>query len=91
MTNSYDIKYFPRQSFGVEELVSDPMVLESAAGFYIGELCLDQEYKIPMPYSRLSFGYYQTREEAQQELDELTQEYQKWKLTKKKYYHQPFL
>ena len=78
MNNIYDIKYFPRQSFGVEELVSDSMVLESTAGFYIGELCLDQEYKIPMPYSRLSFGYYQTREEAQQELDELTQEYQKW-------------
>lgn len=78
MNNIYDIKYTPRMSWGVEELVSEPMVLESAAGFYIGELCLDQEYKIPMPYSRLSFGYYQTREEAQQELDELTQEYQKW-------------
>ena len=76
MNNIYDIKYFPRQSFGVEELVSDPMVLKSAAGFYIGELCWDQEYKIPMPYSRIQ-GYYETEEEAQKDLNDFTEGYQK--------------
>lgn len=77
MNNIYDIKYTPRMSWGVEELVSEPMVLKSAAGFYIGELCWDQEYKIPMPYSRLSYEYYATEEEAQQDLNDFTEGYQK--------------
>lgn len=43
--------------------ISNLMVLESAAGFYIGRTCESGKDSFPMPYSRES-GYYKTKEEA---------------------------
>ncbi len=44
-------------------------VLESAAGYYIGDLYYDEEMKGYYPYSRDSQEYWRTREEAQLALD----------------------
>lgn len=43
--------------------ISNLMVLESAAGFYIGRTCESGKDSFPMPYSRES-GYYKSKEEA---------------------------
>jgi len=51
-------------------VISKPKVMESGAGFYIGESYLEyplDEYSWEGPYSRLS-GYYATKEEAEKEL-----------------------
>lgn len=59
------------EELSTEELwVSVLMVLRSAAGFYIGRMCLDKGedgLPFPEPYGRES-GYYKTREEAAFEL-----------------------
>jgi len=70
--NFKNIKYTPRMSWGVEELVSEPMVLKSNAGFYIGEMCWDKEYEMAMPYSRLSFEYYPTKSDAEKVLSRIS-------------------
>lgn len=44
------------------------MVLESAAGFYVGRLAYDAKGEVEGPYDRLSF-YYPSREDAQDALD----------------------
>lgn len=49
--------------------ISGLKVMESAAGFYIGRSYFDGE--VDLPYSRES-GYFQTREQAQLELNEET-------------------
>ena len=48
--------------------LSGPQVLESAAGFYIGQLYLDDEIQAWMPWSRDS-TYFPTRKEAQEYLN----------------------
>ena len=41
----------------MEEIIGKPEVLQSATGYYIGTLYLDNEGKAWLPYERLS-GYY---------------------------------
>jgi hypothetical protein len=48
--------------------VTEPCVCESAAGFYIGEWCIEKtdNFLLPQPYQRLSD--YMTKELAEQSL-----------------------
>lgn len=46
--------------------ISDQQVLKSAAGYYIGELCIEPD-GFYYPYSRDSARYWATREEAEQD------------------------
>ena len=57
-------------------VISAPMVMESGAGFYIGESYIEYEYDSngnvhshEGPYDRLS-SYYATKEEAEKDLKE---------------------
>jgi hypothetical protein len=51
-----------------EEKVSEPLVMASAAGWYVGQVFTDlPPLNFIMPYSRLS-GYYDTPEEAEEAL-----------------------
>lgn len=44
--------------------LSGPIVMRSAAGWYVGEACMDDEIpNFPMPYDRYT-GYYATEAEA---------------------------
>lgn len=47
--------------------ISELRVLESAAGYYIGRTCVDED-GFSFPYSRNSAEYYATEEEAEQAL-----------------------
>ena len=60
--SDYDTKLYPHIIHG--DPVSDLMVMQSAAGHYIGREYFDLELGFPAPFSRES-GYYRTREEAQ--------------------------
>lgn len=61
------------QKDGKEEYcVSLPLVMQSAAGFYIGTVCVHTggiNKGFVEPYDRLSYGYYGSKEAAQEELD----------------------
>jgi len=48
--------------------ISAPMVLKSAAGYYIGALYWDEELDGWYPWDRYSFCYYATEEEAKKSL-----------------------
>ncbi len=62
----------PTFPFNIDgDLVTDLMVMQSAAGYYIGRAYKDQEFDFIGPYSRES-GYYATEAEAQAELDNNT-------------------
>jgi hypothetical protein len=63
--SDYDTKLYPHFIHG--DPVSNLMVMQSAAGYYIGREYWDTEFQFPGPYSRES-GYYRTREEAQSAL-----------------------
>lgn len=43
-------------------------VLESNAGFYIGTLSIEEEFNMWQPESRDSYGYWLTRKEAEEAL-----------------------
>ena len=53
-------------SFGYK--VTEPSVLQSAAGYYIGTRYWDDEMAGWYPFNRLSFGYYATVEDAEKDL-----------------------
>lgn len=44
---------------------TDPEVLESAAGFYIGQQYYDSDIGCPVPGGRLSVRYWRAKREAQ--------------------------
>ena len=44
--------------------ITDPMVMHSAAGYYIGNASYDLEMMAWVPHSRMSYGYWATDEEA---------------------------
>jgi hypothetical protein len=48
--------------------LSGPLVMRSAAGWYVGELCLDDDLpNFPQPYDRYT-GYFATEAEAERAL-----------------------
>ena len=47
--------------------VSEPIVMASAAGWYVG--AIDRSEGCIQPYTRYSFGYYSNSADAQKELD----------------------
>lgn len=50
------------------EYLSGPIVMRSAAGWYVGEACMDDEIpNFPMPYDRYT-GYFQTQASAEKAL-----------------------
>lgn len=56
-----------RNAFGGENH-DGVQVLKSAAGYYVGRLYYDAELGGYLPYSRDSYGYYASREEAEAHL-----------------------
>lgn len=44
--------------------ISDPLVMKSAAGYYVGLQYLEEEFQAWLPYDRLT-DYYATKEEAE--------------------------
>lgn len=48
--------------------LSGPIVMKSAAGWYVGEACLDEDIpNFPMPYDRYT-GYFLDKESAEKAL-----------------------
>lgn len=49
--------------------ISEPVVMSSAAGYYIGCYCTEDFFgkEVKMPYDRYS-GYFETKEEAEESL-----------------------
>lgn len=48
-------------------VVSDPIVMKSAAGYYVGSICAEREddgYEMVMPYDRYS-EYFNTKQAAE--------------------------
>ena len=61
-----DISFTTVNVYGTEMPVSDPIVMASAAGWYVGAVCKDPECGgMIVPYDRYS-GYFATPEEAAQ-------------------------
>ncbi len=59
-----DINFTTVNVYGTEMPVSDPIVMASAAGWYVGAVCKDPECGgMIVPYDRYS-GYFATPEEA---------------------------
>lgn len=54
-------------------IVSRIYAMQSAAGWYAGRFCVEWIFGrwMPIPYERISFGYYDTRAEAQAHVDYL--------------------
>lgn len=49
--------------------LSGPLVMRSAAGWYVGELCIEDDLpNFPQPYDRYT-GYFATEAEAKRALD----------------------
>ena len=60
-----DIKFAIKNVYGEEMEVSEPIVMCSAAGWYVGALCKDPDFAdMITPFDRYT-GYYATPEEAQ--------------------------
>ena len=55
-----DIQWEEEVVYGTKMLVSEPLAMASAAGWYIGQLC--KEGDIPMPFDR--FTEYMSKEDA---------------------------
>ena len=66
-----EIEWLPRES-GAQYNVSKPMVMKSGAGFYVGQVCVENGDPLDwiQPYDRMS-GYFATAEEAEKYLQEL--------------------
>ena len=63
-----DIKFTPMTVFGEEMEVSENIVMASAAGWYVGAICKDEDCGgMIVPYNR--FTEYMTQEKAQVVLD----------------------
>ena len=58
-----DIKFTPTTVFGEEMQVSESIVMASAAGWYVGSICKEDDGFI-QPYDRLT-DYFATPEEAE--------------------------
>ena len=64
-----DIKFNKQDVFGTEMVVSEPIVMASAAGWYVGKVCKDPDCGgMVVPYDRYT-GYYASSEEACEALD----------------------
>lgn len=55
------------------ELLSPLKVLQSAAGYYIGQLYFDRDMEVWLPYDRVS-GYYVTKQDALDDLPSFEKE-----------------
>lgn len=62
-----DIKFTPMTLFGEELEVSEDIVMASAAGWYVGAICKEDDGFI-QPYDRYT-DYYATPEEAAKVLE----------------------
>ena len=66
--NIKEIKFNDTNVFGTEMPVSEPIVMASAAGWYVGAICKDEECDgMIVPYDR--YTEYMTKEQAQVVLD----------------------
>ena len=66
--NIKDIEFKKINSYGEWIEVSEPIVMASAAGWYVGAICKDEDCGgMIVPYNR--FTEYMTQEEAQKCLD----------------------
>ena len=66
--NIKEIKFNDTNVFGTEMPVSDPIGMASAAGWYVGAICKDEECDgMIVPYDR--YTEYMTKEQAQVVLD----------------------
>ena len=66
--NIKDIEFNKINSYGEWIEVSEPIVMASAAGWYVGAICKDEDCGcMIVPYNR--FTEYMTQEEAQKCLD----------------------
>ena len=54
------IQWTEEDVFGTKMLVSEPLAMASAAGWYIGQLCKEGDF--PMPFDR--FTEYMSKEDA---------------------------
>jgi hypothetical protein len=64
------LTYYKEESlmgFSITQSVSELKVCRSAAGWYVGRECTDNDTGEVMPYSRLS-EYYDTKDEADRKL-----------------------
>ena len=64
--NIKDIEFNDTNVYGTWMPVSEPIVMASAAGWYVGAIC--KEDGMVMPYGRYT-GYYATPEEAAKVLE----------------------
>lgn len=64
--NIEDIKFTNQDVYGTEMLVSEPIVMASAAGWYVGKICKEDGFV--QPFDRFT-DYFATPEEAQVVLD----------------------
>ena len=55
-----EIKWTVEDVFGTKMKVSEPLAMASAAGWYIGQLCKEDDF--PMPFDR--FTEYMSKEDA---------------------------
>lgn len=60
-----DITFSKKDVYGTEMEVSEPIVMSSAAGWYIGAVC--KEYGMVQPFDR--YTYYMSLDEAIAELN----------------------
>ena len=65
LKNIKDIEFNTVNVYGEEMEVSEPIVMASAAGWYVGKICKEDGFV--QPYDR--FTEYMTQEEAQKCLD----------------------
>ena len=66
--NIKEIKFNDTNVFGTEMPVSEPIVMASAAGWYVGAICKDPDCDgMIVPYNR--YTEYMTQEKAQVVLD----------------------
>ena len=66
--NIKEIKFNDTNVFGTEMHVYEPIVMASAAGWYVGAICKDEDCGgMIVPYNR--FTEYMTQEKAQLVLD----------------------
>ena len=55
-----EIKWTVEDVFGTKMKVSEPLAMASAAGWYIGQICKEDDF--PMPFDR--FTEYMSKEDA---------------------------
>ena len=66
--NIKEIKFYDTNVFGTEMPVSEPIVMASAAGWYVGAICKDPDCDgMIVPFDR--YTDYMTQESAQKWLD----------------------